>query len=180
MRAHLTALLGAAVLLAGCGSDDEPEGKGIPAQPAATLQERLDEVQRRFDEATRNGNVGACNDIQNDSFKAIDATVAQLPDDVDPDVRETLEDGLRRLEEQTRQGCADVEPQETDTTPEQAPPPETPPEHTDTEPEETTTETTPSEEPPGQKKKDKDNGAGGTPPGQGGGGLPAPLPEEGE
>ena len=180
MRAHLTALLGAAVLVAGCGSDDEPEGKGIPAESAATLQQRLEEIQRRFDDATDSTpNVGACNDIERDSVRVIRSTVASLPNDVDPDVRDTLEAGIERLRELVRDGCADVEPAETETMPEEAPPPETPPEQTATEPEEATTETTPSEEPPGQQKKDKDNG-GGTPPGQGGGGLPAPLPEEGD
>ncbi len=176
MRATPTALLAAvAIVVAGCGADEEPEGKGIPPEAVAALESRLDEIQRRFDDATENGNVGACNDIQSDSFKAVAATVSQLPEDVDPEVRDTLEAGIQRLQELTEEGCADVEPPETDTTPTETAPPETTPEETETTP----TETTPSKEPPGQQKKDKNKDGGTTPPDGSGGGLPAPLPEEG-
>ncbi len=179
MRAALTALLAAVAIVAGCGDDNEPKGKGIPPEAVAALEGRLDEIQRRFDDATdETPNVGACNDIQSDSFKAVTTTVSQLPDDVDPEIRDTLEAGLQRLQELTEEGCAEVEPAETDTTPTDTAPPQTTPDETETEPEEET-ETTPPEQPPGQRKKDKDKGNGGTP-GQGGGGLPAPLPGGGD
>lgn len=174
----MTALLAAAALVAGCGGDDDPKGQGIPPESVTALQDRLDEIQRRFDDATDDTpNVGACNDIQSDSFKAVATTVSQLPDDVDPEIRDTLESGLQRLQELTEEGCADVEPAKTDTTPAETVPPETTPEETETE--QTPTKTTPSDEPPGQQKKDEKNKDGGTtPPGQDGGGLPAPLPGE--
>lgn len=177
MKAVLTALVASVAVLTGCGSADNPKGKGIPPEAAAVLDSRLDEVQRRFDAGINNGNVGACNDIQNDSLKAIARTVAQLPADTDPDIRDTLEAGLQRLQDLTEEGCAGVERPETETTPTETIPPETTPEETETE--QTTTETTPSKEPPGQHKKDKENKDGGTtPPDGSGGGLPAPLPEE--
>ena len=108
MRATPTALLAAvAIVAAGCGGGDEPKGKGIPAESVAALQGRLDEIQRRFDDATdETPNVGACNDIRSDSFKAVATTVSQLPDDVDPEIRDTLEAGLQRLQELTEEGCA--------------------------------------------------------------------------
>lgn len=178
MKAVLTALVASAAVLAGCGSSDGPKGKGIPPESVAALQDRLDEIQRRFDDATDNTpNVGACNDIQSDSFKAVATTVSQLPDDVDPDIRDTLEAGLQRLQKLTEEGCAGVERPTTEATPPATVPPETTPQHTETE--QTTTETTPSKEPPGQQKKDKNKDGGTTPPDGNGGGLPAPLPGEG-
>ena len=175
MRGTPTALLAAAaIVVAGCGGDEEPDGRGIPAEAVTALESRLDEIQRRFDDATENGNVGACNDIQSDSFKAVATTVSQLPEDVDPEIRDTLEAGLQRLQELTEGGCADVEPPETNTTPSETAPPESTPEETETMP----TETAPAEDgPPEEKeKKDKEKDDGGTPPGQGGGGLSAPVP----
>ena len=177
---HIAAVAGAAALLAGCGADDEPKGKGIPAESVAELVKRLEEVQRRFDEGVDNDNVGACNDIESDSIPGIETAVAGLPSDVDPDIREALENGIQRLRELAQEGCSGVEPAETETTPEETVTVETTPTETETTP--TETETTPSDEvPPGQQKKDKkkDND-GATPPGQGGGGLPAPLPGDGD
>lgn len=181
MRATPTALLAAvAIVVAGCGGDGKPKGKGIPPEAVAALENRLDEIQRRFGDATdETPNVGACNDIQSDSFKAVATTVSQLPDDVDPEIRDTLEAGLQRLQALTEEGCAHVEPAATETTPTETAPPQTTPEQTTTEP--TPTDTTPSgKQPPGQHKKDeKKNDGGSTPPPQGGGGLPAPIPGEG-
>ena len=173
---HIAAVAGAAALLAGCGADDEPEGKGIPAESVAVLVERLDEIQRRFDNAVDKDNPGACEDIERDSVKAIQASIADLPADVDPDIRETLENGIQRLRELAQEGCSGVEPAETETTPEETIPPET---VTETVPEETVpeeTETQPQETVPQDPQGRGPDGQG--PPGQGGGG--AKPPEDGE
>ena len=168
---RLAAVAGAAMLLAGCGSDDDPEGEGIPRAAITAIEQRLDEIQRRFDDATQNDNVGACNDIESDSFRAISQTVGDLPSDVDPDVRDALESSLERLRQLTEEGCADVEPVETDTTPEETVPEET---VTETVPEETTPEET---EPEPQPTTPDDGGT--TTPGQGGGAVP-PAGQEGD
>ena len=166
------AVAGAAALLAGCGGDDEPEGKGLPADAVAAIEQRLDEIQRRFDDATQNDNVGACNDIDSDSFRAIAQTVSGLPSDVDPDVRDALESSLERLQRLTEEGCAGVEPTETETTPEETTPPET---VTETVPEETAppeTETQPQQTTPQDRAPQGGGPDGEGPPGQGGGAAP--------
>jgi hypothetical protein len=173
---HLAAAAGAAALLAGCGSDDDPKGKGIPADAVAAIEQRLDEVQRRFDDATQNDNPGACEDIESDSFAEIDRRVTGLPSDVDPDVRDALESSLERLRQLTQEGCADVEPAQTDTTPEETIPQET---VTETVPEETTPPPEPETEP--QQTAPQGRGPDGQgPPGQGGGGAVPPSDEEGD
>ena len=195
-RGHLAALAVCAALLlsSGCGSSDEPEGEPLPADTVALIEKRLDEVQRRYDAGVEDGNAGACQDIENDSYRAIDAAVEDLPQEVDPDVREALEASLARLKELTSEGCADVkeEPVETETQPPQqpvAPPPvpEQPP------PEQTETEPAKPEEKPKEDKNGNGNdgnngqgngdGSGGTPPGDdpgaGGGGQVVP-PADGE
>jgi hypothetical protein len=174
--ACLVALV-AGTLAAGCGSDDE--GTPIPANIADQLQTRLDEIQRRFEF----GN-GACADIENDSKPAVEELVASVPNDVDADVRQALEESFDRLFELTAEQC---EQQQTETQPEPEPEPAPAPEPepaptTDTAPPETTeteappqTETTPPPEqtetapPPAQGERDggDDNGSGG---GQGGAG----------
>jgi hypothetical protein len=159
----------AAALLAGCGSDDDERGPGIPPDAVSAIEQRLDEIQRRFDDATENDNVGACNDIESDSIRSINQTVSGLPSDVDPDVRDALEASLERLRQLTEEGCAGVEPAETDTTPEETVPQET---VTETVPEETTPEET---EPEPQQTTPDDGGT--TTPGQGGGAVP---PDDGE
>jgi hypothetical protein len=129
-----TALLGLALAaLSGCGSDDE-EGAPIPAAAAAELQKRLDSVENRFEFGG-----GACNDIADDE-RRVSATIESLPADVDPDVRQALEDSFSRLFELTDEQCDEQKGQDTETEPE----PETETETTPTEPE-TETETTPTE-----------------------------------
>jgi hypothetical protein len=175
---HLTAILGAGVALAGagCGSDDS-SGPGIPADAVAALDERLDEIARRFQDATDDTvNVGACNDIQNDSFRAIADTLDGLPDDVDPDVREALDESFRHLQDLTQEGCTGLEQPETDT---ETTPTETIPEVTETETvpsDQTETQTTPEQPDQGNgnsggngKGNGNGRGNGGTGSGQGGG-----------
>jgi hypothetical protein len=135
----LTLLALAGGLAAGCGSDEE-QGDPIPAPTAEVLQSRLDEVQRRFEFGG-----GACLDILDDSRPAIDDAIASLPEGVDADVREALQQGFDRLFELSDQQCDDAE---TDTqTTEQ--PPQTQPETTETvPPPDTQTETTETVPPP--------------------------------
>ena len=77
---------------------------------------RLDEVQRRYDEGTENDNPGACEDIIDDSFPAIQQQIENLPSSVDQEVRDALVEGLRPPCGPDQDGCSDVEPTETETT----------------------------------------------------------------
>ena len=175
----LTTALGAG---AGCGGSDDPEGEGLPRATVSQLERRLDEVGRRYTTARDRNLPGACDDIEEDSFPAIEELLASLPDDVDPDLREAVDDSFARLRELTSEGCAGVEPEETET---EAPPPDTeietiPPEPAP--PQTTPPETTPPETdaaPGGEGEGDGNGngngrGNGGTPPGLDGGGAPAP------
>lgn len=135
-------LVGLALCLgvAGCGNDDE--GKPIPADTAAGLNAELDTVQARID----NGSAGACRDILEGSRGPNDDRVQQLianmPDDVDADVRSALEESADRLWELVQQECEDKAAEEES---QQEPEPEP----TQTETTETTeTETTPTETTP--------------------------------
>ena len=159
------ALAGAALALpVGCGGSDEPEGKGLPQATASELERRVDEIERRYRVAVDEGKPGACDDIQNDSIPAVNELVGGLPQDVDPDIRQAVEESFARLEELTRSDCSGVETTETE--PETVPTPtETEPETT---PEETTTETT-EEKPPKENKPEENDGDG-----DGGGALPVP------
>ena len=166
---HLAALsVGAALLVsAGCGSEEE-KGEPLPADAVTAIDRRLVEVQRRYDAAVEDNIVGACQDIENDSYKVIDKTVEGLPDDVDEDVRDALEESVARLKDLTREGCSDVRP--TRTEPEETTPPETepPPTVTETVPPPAQTETAPQEKP----KKPKENNGNGN--GQAPGGTEVP------
>ena len=170
-------LLLAAGVAAGCGSDDEPEGAPIPQQAAADIESRLAEVERRMEAGG-----GACADIQDDTKPAVESTVASLPSDVDPDVRDALQESVDRLFELTEQECDEQKGQDTEVQPE--PPPETETEtetDTDTVPTETLPEETeevpppeeeqpPEELPPGQDDENPGQGNGGENSGQGNGG----------
>jgi hypothetical protein len=143
LRTTTTLLLAvAAGLAAGCGSDDE-QSSPIPAATAAELDKRLSSVQGRFEFGG-----GACADIAEDQALA-DQTIDQLPDDVDPDVRQALQDGFDRLFTLTDEQCDETEGQETEPEPVPEPEPQTETETIPTIPE-TETETVPTlpEEPP--------------------------------
>jgi hypothetical protein len=119
------------------------------------LESRLDEVERRM---TAGG--GACADITNDSAPAVDGIIQSLPSDVDPDVRQALEDGFSRLFTLTAEQCDETKGQQTE--PEPAPEPETDTQ-TETIPSETIpTETTPTipEEPPIETVPPEENPSG--------------------
>jgi len=194
-RGHpLTALaVCASLALGACGSsEEEPEGEPLPRAAAAELQKRLDEVERRFNDGVDNSNVGACDDIQNDSFAArdgIDQILAGLPDDVDPELRRAVKDSFENLRTLTEDGCSEVKPAPKPETepdplpepePEPLPEPETEPLPEETEPEETQPQVPPVPEgegggavPPGEGGKIPGNGKGNGK-GNGGGGAEAP------
>jgi hypothetical protein len=168
---------GLALLGAGCGGEEK--GDPIPADQRAQLLSRLDEAERRLDD----GSEGACQDILNDTQPEVENVVATLPDGVDADLRQRLEDGLVRLWELVTSECEQIETQEPEPepTPEPAPlPEETTPETVPTVPEETD-ENDEGNTPPGQEKK-QDGGSPGNSgdqggidlPGTGGGGTVAP------
>ncbi len=100
-----------------------------------------------------------------DLVSQIRAEVDQLPSSVDRDTRRSLDDGVSRLEDSSREECEQTETTETETTPTETEtvPTETVPPPTDT----TTVPTTP--EPPTVPT---------TPDGSDGGGADAP--EEGQ
>jgi len=182
---HLLGVLGAcsALALGACGSSEEPERNPLPADAVAQLQLRLDEIERRYQDAVDNGNVGACNDIGSDSLPAARNVIDGLPRRVDPDLRTAVDQSFARLQELTEADCADIEPQPE---PEETAPPEIIPEETipeETVPEETVPEETVPEEtipeeivpPGGGNGKDGNNGNGN------GGGIEVPpgLEEDG-
>lgn len=156
-------LVGAALVAAGCGSDEETE-PSIPPETAQVLKARLDEVQRRFDVGG-----GACNDIANDSQPAVQSILASLPSSVDADVRSALDQSSDRLFELTAEQCDAQEetttPTETETVPETDTSDTTETEPTETQPTETVppetqpTETTPV--PPAEEGDEGDDGDGG-------------------
>ena len=193
-RQTLLALAAAAAVGAGgCGSsaEEQPErGKGLPRSAVASLDRRLDEVQRRYDDGVDNGNVGSCEDIEGDSFQGdggIDEIVGGLPQDVDPELRTALERSIERVRELTGD-CAEQaaanepepvpepepEPVPVEPVPEETVPEETTPEKT--KPEKTTPEPKPDPA-PAPAPPDDDGGLEDriVPPGQDGG-VPAPAP----
>jgi hypothetical protein len=133
-----------AATAAGCGSQDD-EGSPLPEQAVVDLESRLDEVERRM---AAGG--GACADITNDSAPAVDGIIQSLPSDVDPDVRQALEDGFSRLFTLTDEQCDETEGQVTEPEPAPEPAPETVTETETIPPETIPTETTPTipEQPP--------------------------------
>jgi hypothetical protein len=160
--------LGACLAAAGCGSD-EKKGGPIPAAQATALQARLDETQNRLD----NGSEGACKDILDDTMPEVGNILDTLPNSVDPDVRDALEQSFDNLWSLVESECQDLkadEPAQTTTT-------ETPTETTETQtettettpPPETSTETAPEEAPLPQ---DGNGESGGAVPDTGGGAGP--------
>ncbi len=146
---YLLGVLGtcSALGLAACGASEEPKGDPLPADAVATLQQRLDEIERRYQDAVDNANVGACNDIGSDSLPAIQDVIAGLPQGVDAELRTAVDRSFARLAELTDADCADIEP-EPEPDPEPVPAPDPVPEPVpETVPEETTPqETAPDEQ----------------------------------
>jgi hypothetical protein len=141
-----------AALAVGCGGEED--GNPIPADVRGELEGRLTEAENRLDD----GSFGACDDILSDTEPSVGSILATMPGDVDPDVRQRVEQGFDRLWELVESECdlrRSDEQAEPETTPEPEPPP---PEETDTE----TVPTTPEPEP----EEDGGGGEGG----EGGGG----------
>jgi hypothetical protein len=144
-RISLLLVLGACLAATGCGADDE-EGAPIPAEQTAALQGRLDETENRL----ANGSEGACKDILEDTMPEVGNIIDTLPNSVDADVRDALEQSFDNLWALVESECEDLKPDEPTQTQTQ-PEPETDTTETQTEPTETTppetdTETTPEEE----------------------------------
>ena len=168
LRTTSTLLLAVAAGLAvGCGSDDE-QSSPIPADSASGLARQLDSIQSRFQTGG-----GACGDITgglDPNQPAVQSAIDSLPQDVDPDVRQALQDGFDRLFTLTDEQCDESQGQETEPEPVPEPEPQTETETIPTIPEtETETETVPTlpEErpiepvPPEEEEPSGDDGSGG-------------------
>jgi hypothetical protein len=114
----------AAGLAVGCGSDDGEEGEPLPPEQAAALQRQLESIENRFQFGG-----DACADVTgNDdpNTTAVASVLDSLPENVDPDLRDSLEQSFERLFQLVQEQCDEQQGQET----EEAPPPE--PEPTET------------------------------------------------
>ena len=181
-RISLLFALGACLAAAGCGSDDEG-GTRIPADTAAALATQLDDVQARLDNATP----GACKDIlegpRGPNRAAVQQLIDGLPDDVDPDVRDALQESFDNLWSLVESKCEDLEadePAQTETTEPETTPTETETEPTETIPPPTETEPTTPEETPLPPDGDGENGGAIPPDGNGGGVGPGATKEKKE
>jgi hypothetical protein len=147
-----------ALLVAGCGSDNE--GKQLPSSSVSALENQLDSIQSRV-------RAGACTDVTggNDSnSQAVQTQIDNLPSDVDKDVRDSLEESFQNLFQLVKDNCetkteTETTPTETTPAPAPAPPPPAPPQ-TETTPTETTTK---PEKPKKPKKPNDNQGSGGNP-----------------
>jgi hypothetical protein len=135
-RLRNTLLAGAlAIAIGGCGGDDEGS---IPNDDSAELLRLVDSIESE----TQNGN---CELAQQQALE-FSARVDALPQDVDPEVRQGLDEASQQIEDLTQDPteCAvtgATDPSEVETTTEEEP--ET---TTDEEPETTTDEEPPPEE----------------------------------
>jgi hypothetical protein len=161
VRQLLCLCIAAGVLAAaGCGSSgNDSKGAKLPASAVAELNQRLDEIDRRYQDARKNDNAGACRDIQDDSFAAISKTIDNLPEDVDGQLRDAVTQSFANLQQLTQDGCQNIGTKTTtETTPTTTPTVTVPPQTTPT-------ETTPTETTPTQTtttpKQDNGNGTGG-------------------
>lgn len=172
----------AALAVAGCGGDDEPEGEKLPPDITQTLLRQLDSISDRV----AAGVAGACDDIYSDdvgNIGPIDDALNSIPSDVDPEIRSALEQSIERLTQLVDQECDEIRSAEQDqqnTVTDEATPTETVTTETETVPTETTdTTTTPPETTPTTpttpSTPPNGNGPDGNgPPGQDRGGAEAP------
>jgi hypothetical protein len=181
---QLSCLLAAAVALAvaGCGGDDEPQGEKLPPETTQTLLTHLESIGDRVD----TGLAGACDDIYSGDSDVgdigpIDAELAAIPSDVDPEIRSALEQSIERLTQLVDQECEEIRAAESDQpdTTDETTPIETVTTETETVPAETTeTTTTPPETSPTTPTTpttpNRRGPDGNGPPGQDRGGAEAP------
>jgi hypothetical protein len=161
---------GLALLVAGCGSDEE--GKGIPKSSVADLERSLDSVQNRVEAGP-----GACKEVTDGGdtdVSVVQSKIDALPSDVDKDVKNALQDSFDHLWNLVKDECSKTQTETNTTTTEETTPPvtETAPPQTETTQTQTTppqTTTTPTTD---NKGKDKNKGNKGN--GNGGGGEAAP------
>jgi hypothetical protein len=151
----------AAMAVAGCGDE---EGNQIPSDQSRALREALGDVKGALREPD-------CNALRDTLVPAVETQVQNLPDDIDEDVRQTLQNAIEELRSLVADECAEAtEPEPTpETTPAPAPTePETtpaPPPTTPEEPEEEEEEEPPPDEVPpldGGDGQGDGNGSGGT------------------
>ena len=180
----------AALAVAGCGGDDEPQGEKLPPDITQTLLKQLESVGDRV----AAGVSGACDDIyasesDGGNVEPIDAALNSIPSDVDPQIRSALEQSIERLTQLVDQECdqirSDEQARQDTTTDAETTPTETVPTETETTPAETTetTPTTPETTPTETTPQAPPNGVGpdgGGPPGQERGGAEAPDDEGGD
>jgi hypothetical protein len=188
-RTQIVALVTGAALLAavGCGSEEEGAEPGIPRGAAEQLSRELDLVQERVDVTREQSEPGSCGDVESKSYPDIERILDGLPDDTDPDVRRALDRSVDRLRELTDEECSRLVEEIEERRRETAPPATTPPPapvQPEPGPPETETDDQREEEPKEEEKPNDDereDGLGGPngqgPPGQDGGGLPAPPPQ---
>jgi hypothetical protein len=177
VRFAATTLVLGALFAVGCGSDDE-EGEPIPAADAQALVTQLDQTEQLVEDGTCRG---ARFQVTGDG--QLEDKVAALPEDVDADVRQALEDGLDRLAGLIDDECGEDEDTETDTTETEPEVPtetqetdeedddeetETEPPPTETEPPPTETEPPPTETIPEAPPVPPSEGGGVPPPGDDG------------
>jgi hypothetical protein len=158
------AAIAAALALASCGGDDQPE-PSIPVEDAEALDSTLDEIRDNVD-------VGSCL-VATDKVEEFQGELDQLPSDVDDEIRDGLERGAQNLlgliDEQCEEPAPETTTEETqpETTTEETEP------TTTTEPTEpTTTEETTTQPPPlspGQGGGQNPGGTGGLGTSPGGG-----------
>ena len=165
-RHLLASLCCAAAAAAGCGGDEE-EGTPIPRGSVGELEQQLTSIQNRIEfarDAPPAEAAGACDDIEEDNVPSVDRLLARIPQDVEADVREALQDSFDRLFELAREECSELGQRE-DTTEETTPTETTPPPPVETTPTETgpteTLEEGESGKPKKEKKQKKNQGGGG-------------------
>jgi hypothetical protein len=106
MRAAACIGVIAALALAGCGG--EKQGHSIEPGDAQSLIAGLDRVGQQFDSGACNGAQAKVRDLEN--------AAAQLPSTVDPEVKNNIEAGLRRLEGLVSRDCKRPETTTTSST----------------------------------------------------------------
>jgi hypothetical protein len=166
LTALAATLVLAAVPLAGCGS----KAPGVPRGDASAMIRELRRIQVLSDDPKR------CNDLVA-AIQNLAARVRSLPASTDPDVRDTLANGVRNLADSARTQCQGTQTIPTVTTPtvttQTVPPPTTqttPPPTTQTTPPPTTQTTPPPTTPPTTTTPGTGTGGGtgGTGPGNNG------------